>query len=161
MKSLVKLFMLTISIVLAVGLVAGCSRSFVSEGKEDVSVVPSSVPATDNPGNGVVQSNTEGAVAIEVEWLGESNGSLLFNVAMNTHSVDLDQYDLAELAVLRDDAGNEYHAVSWESVPGGHHRQGSLSFAAPDSLSLGKIKYFELIIRNIDGIEKRVLQWEL
>ncbi len=80
---------------------------------------------------------------------------------MNTHSVDLDQYDLGELAVLRDDAGNEYHPISWDSPPGGHHRRGALTFPLPDSLSQGEARYLEIVIQDIAGIEQRVLKWEL
>ena len=34
--------------------------------------------------------------------------SLTFHVAMNTYSVDLDDYDMGELATLRNDSDNEY-----------------------------------------------------
>ncbi|MBI2980610.1 MAG: hypothetical protein HYY41_07330, partial [Chloroflexi bacterium] len=82
-------------------------------------------------------------------------------VAMNTHSVDLDQYNLGELATLKDDAGNQYTPVSWDAAPGGHHRSGQLSFPVPDSVNQKKAKYIEIVIRDVAGIEQRVLKWEL
>lgn len=80
---------------------------------------------------------------------------------MDTHSVNLDQYDLKQLAVLCDDTGNEYRPASWESAAGGHHRQGTLTFALPASVREGKAKYVEMVIREVAGIKERVLKWEL
>lgn len=112
------------------------------------------------PVNGMVQSHTGGSVTIDVEWMGMENGLLTFAVAMNTHSVDLDGYDLGELAVLRDDEGNEYHPSSWHSAPGGHHRKGTLTFPIPDSLSQGSVQYLELSIRDVAGVGERFLKWK-
>ncbi len=150
-----------IPFLVVVALIAGCSTGFVSEGKDEVSIASSPVTSSQGPTNGLVQSSTGGSVTIDVEWMGEENGSLVFDVSMNTHSVDLDQYDLRELAVLRDNEGNEYNPTSWDSAPGGHHRKGTLTFPIPDSLSQGKTKYVGIVIRDVAGIEERVLKWEL
>lgn len=151
MSKFVKSPVLTISIILMVAvIVVGCSSPPPTQGE------PGSQPT-----NGLVQSNAEGSVTIDVEWTKAENGSLIFDVAMNTHSVDLDQYDLGELAVLRDDTGNEYHPVSWNAAAGGHHRSGTLAFPLPDSVSQGEAKYVEMVIRDVSGIEARVLKWEL
>ncbi len=157
-KSLVSLIL----IIVAAGLIVGCSSGFVPQREEGTSPPsPSSGSSSHEPINGLVQSNTGGAVTIDVEWVKAGDGSLIFNVSMNTHSVDLDQYDLGKLAVLRDDTGNEYYPVSWDSAPGGHHRKGTLTFPLPDSLSQEKAKYVEIMIRDVAGVEKRVLKWEL
>ena len=162
MNRSVKSSILAISIIAAAVTVVGCSSPSVPQGEEETyPASPSSDPSSHRPTNGLVQSNTGGSVTIEVEWIGAEDDSLVFNVAMNTHSVDLDQYDLRELAVLRDDTGNEYHTVSWDSAPGGHHRNGTLTFPLPDSLSQGKAKYLEIVIRDVAGIEEIVLKWEL
>lgn len=51
-----------------------------------------------------------------------------FDVGMNTHSVELDQ-DMVKIATLIDDQGNEYGPLNWEGAgPGGHHREGVLTF---------------------------------
>ena len=155
-KSLVLVILLTTVAVL----VAGCSTGFVPQGKQGANP-SSSISSFSRPANGLVQADAGGSVTIEVEWGGEEAGSLIFNVAMNTHSVDLDQYDLGTLAVLRDDTGNEYPPVSWDSAAGGHHRSGTLTFPVPDSVSQGKTKYIEMIIRDVAGIEERVFKWEL
>ncbi len=153
-----------LAIVIIVALVAviavGCSKGFSPSGEEQTSLV-SSVTSPYNPSNEMVQSNNGGAVTIDMEWRGQENGSLVFYVTMNTHSVDLDRYDLRELAVLRDNEGNEYSPTSWDSSPGGHHVRGMLSFTLPDSLEQGETEYIEIIIRDVDGIEERFLKWEL
>ncbi len=167
MTRFVKSSVLAISILMVVVTVAGCSSRFVPQPEEEAyPASPSSGSSRDfhGPVNGPVQSNTGGQVTIDVEWINwikVEDDSLIFKVTMNTHSVDLDQYDLGELAMLRDDAGYEYHPASWDSAPGGHHRRGTLAFPSPDSLSQGKARYVEMVIRDVAGIEERVLKWEL
>ncbi len=162
MSKFVKSSVLVISIIAVAVLVAGCSSGFVPQQEEETYPTSSSSSSSSHrPTNGLVQSNTGGSVTIDVEWIKAEGDSLVFNVAMNTHSVDLDQYDLGELAVLRDDTGTEYHPVSWDSAPGGHHRMGILTFPIPDSLSQGKANYVEIMIRDVASIEGRVLKWEL
>lgn len=110
------------------------------------------------PAGNMIRSSTEGAVTIDVEYLGYKDNLLSFNVAMNTHSVDLDGYDLVKLSELTDDRGNKYDAFFWDSKPGGHHRSGVLTFfrsgsqAGPDELML--------IIHNIAEIRDRTFIWE-
>lgn len=145
--------------IMVVILSSGCSSGFVATGEEDVSLV--AFPGSSNdPTNGQVQSGSGGGVTIEVEWKGDRSGSLVFYIAMNTHSVDLDGYDLGKLAMLRDYEGKEYKPVSWESRPGGHHRQGTLTFSSPDSLIQGKAKRLELIIRDVADIPEWSFIWE-
>ena len=79
-------------------------------------------------------SNDEQRVWVEVTPLNLPQGgtTLDFEVAFNTHSVNLD-FDPAAISVLRDDQGREYPALSWEGPgPGGHHRSGVLRFKVPD-----------------------------
>ena len=162
MSKFVKSSVLGIAILMVAVLVAGCSSRFVPQQEEGAyPASPSSDSSSNRPTNGLVQSNAGGSVTIDIEWIKAKDGLLMFDVSMNTHSVDLDQYDLGELAVLRDDTGNEYHPVSWDSASGGHHRQGTLTFPVPDSLSPGKAKYVEIMIRDVADIEERVLKWEL
>lgn len=166
MSKFVKSSVLIMIIILTVITAAGCSNS--RERVKDREVTPTS-PPTISPVNTTtsdpVQSNEGGSVTVNVEWVEIENlagkDSLTFYVTMNTHSVDLDNYDLGKLATLRDDSGNEYQPVSWESAPGGHHRKGTLTFGLPDSLRQGRAEYIEVVIRSVAGIAERVLKWEL
>ena len=170
MSRLVRNSVLIIFIITVASLVAGCSSRFEPVKDGEMSPVPdptgSEVNASTNtPAGNPVQSSEGGSVTIDVEWVEIENlaekDSLTFHVAMNTHSVDLDDYNLGELAMLRDDSGNEYQPASWESEPGGHHRNGILTFSLPDSLRQGRAEYVEVVIRSVAGIDERVLKWEL
>jgi hypothetical protein len=112
--------------------------------------------------DGATQSNESGQVTIAATWLGSSAGPV-FNVAMNTHAVDLDGYDLKQLAVLRVDGGREMQPSSWEAPKGGHHRSGTLTF--PTTTADGKpfisadTHTVELVIRGVAGVPERVFIW--
>lgn len=105
------------------------------------------------------QSNNEQAVAVDVTPLNLADGgnTLDFEVAFNTHSVDLD-FDPAAISVLRDGAGREYPAVAWEgAAPGGHHRSGVLRFQVPDNAP----DFIEVVIHDVAGVPERVFHWSL
>jgi len=124
------------------------------------------VPARGLPGTSLTRVNDEGAVDIEVTPLNlEAPGDTLdFQVALNTHSVDL-SFDLAALAVLRNDRGGEVTGSAWDGGRGGHHLSGRLSFSARDSagapLVTADTRYIELLIRDVAGVPERVFRWEL
>jgi len=129
-------------------LIAGCAT-------------PAEDSGLNTPLNGILQSSNAGSVTIDVEWAGTGENSITFSVSMDTHSVELDSYNLGELTVLRDDAGNEYLPLSWDAVPGGHHRQGTLTFPLPPTLDQGTARYIEMVINDVAGIAQRVLTWQL
>lgn len=106
------------------------------------------------------QVSDAGQVSISVTWNRPDSGPV-FDVAMNTHSVDLDNLDLTQLAVLETPAG-EQHPVSWDAPRGGHHRSGTLTFApiTPDgspTLGSGPVR---LVFRDVAGIPERTFQWQ-
>ena len=119
-----------------------------------VSPVKTASAAPDNP----VRSNSGGSVDFKVTLMDKTQ-ALVFNVAMDTHSVDLDSYDLKTLSVLRDGQKNEFAPVSWDAPPGGHHRSGTLTFDFPESLQQGQA--ITLIIRDVSGVPERVFEWAL
>jgi hypothetical protein len=71
-----------------------------------------------------ILTNKENNVEFKVAPISTSQ----FRITINTHSVELD-FDLTEISVLYDDAGNSYKPITWEgSGQGGHHREGILGF---------------------------------
>ena len=86
-----------------------------------------------------------------------------FVIVLDTHSVNLDAYDLGQLAIARTDDGLEVLPETWEAPKGGHHREGTLAFPrvgadgreliGPDTRGL------ELVIRDIGGVSITVIQW--
>jgi hypothetical protein len=108
------------------------------------------------------QTSVGGQVTIRVTWRGPSVGPT-FTVVMDTHAVDLDGYDLAQLAVLRTDQGQQVTPSGWDAPPGGHHREGTLTFpstTADGSPVLGpSTGTIELVFRDVARVPERVFRW--
>lgn len=102
------------------------------------------------------QSNDAGAVTVQVVPLAPGPGNTVeFQVAMNTHSVELDA-DMLTSVRLRDDAGNEYVPVAWDGpAAGGHHREGIIKFPALKS----ETRTITLVVRNVAGVPERAFKW--
>ena len=108
------------------------------------------------------QMNEGGGVTVVVEWAGKDAGPQ-FKVTMDTHSVDLDGYDLTRLSTLRTGGGRETIPLTWDAPKGGHHREGKLTFSAnamdgkpligPDTKGL------ELLIYDVAGVAQRSFNW--
>jgi len=107
---------------------------------------------------GLTRTNSGGGVTAKVTYLnpGGPEGPR-FRVVLDTHSVDLDAFDLKNVSVLRDDAGKEYQPTQMENKGGGHHREVTLAF--PKSAS--GAKQLELVIKEIAGVKERAFRWEL
>ncbi len=89
--------------------------------------------------------------------LGDGSPAATFDVAMNTHSVDL-SYDLAELATLRLDDGTELAASGWTGALGGHHVSGQLTFLGPD---LAGVQSVELVLRDVADVPAWTFAWDV
>ncbi len=113
--------------------------------------------------NEMTRTDQQGAIILDVTPLnlGTPADTLEFNVAMNTHSIDLGM-DLAMLSTLTTDTGVNVQATLWDAPRGGHHVEGRLIFPAiVDGKRLidgaGKIT---LTIIDVDA-PSRVFEWEL
>lgn len=129
---------------------------------DDPALLPTLFPNMNGSGE-LTRLNEQGAVVFEVTPLnlGIPTDTLEFDVAMNTHSVDLSM-DLATLSTLSTDTGVTVQASKWDAVPGGHHVEGKLIFAsAQDGKSIleGATK-LTLTVVNVDA-PSRVFEWEL
>jgi hypothetical protein len=94
----------------------------------------------------------------------EVNGKLVFKVALDTHTVDLSQFDLTKLAVLRTSEGKVIaDGFSWEpESESSHHRSGLLKLAATTEGTLlitPGTNYIELELKEI-GVPSRLFKWE-
>ena len=113
-------------------------------------------PAATSSG-GATQTNEGGQVTVKATWNGVSTGPV-FDIVMDTHAVDLDGYDLAQLAILRVD-GREIQPEGWDAPKGGHHRQGTLTFPATTAVITSGTRTVELVIRDVAGVPERVFRW--
>jgi hypothetical protein len=103
------------------------------------------------------QRSEAAAVTVVASWL--ATGAPAVRVAMDTHSVDLDGFDLKTLARVRLDGGGWVAPSAWDAPKGGHHREGTLAFAGLDRASLDAARIVELEIRDV-AVPSRILRWE-
>jgi hypothetical protein len=129
----------------------------------------SSMPMAGSPQQ-LTQEDTQGAVTVSATLLTPDNprpdGKLAVRLKLETHSVDLDQYQLDKLSSLRDAQGREVQAAAVESASGsGHHREAVLTFPGADAagapLLMPEAKVLTLIVRGIGGIPERTFRWQL
>ena len=105
----------------------------------------------------LTQSVTGSGVTTKVTYLNpKSADDPRFLVVLDTHSVNLDTYDLKTVAVLRD-GGKSYAPTAAENKAGGHHREVTLSFPKLTQES----KRIEIVIKDIAGVKERTFVWNL
>ena len=118
----------------------------------------------------LTQEDKQGTVTVTATLLTpdkpRTDGKLAVQVKLDTHAVDLDQYQLEKLALLRDAQGREIQALGLESPGGsGHHREGVLLFPSIDvtgkPMLSPEAKSLTLILRGIGGVQERVFRWQL
>jgi Spy/CpxP family protein refolding chaperone len=129
----------------------------------------SSMPMAGSPQQ-LTQEDRQGGVTVSATLLTpekpRADGKLAVQVKLETHSVDLDQYQLEKLAVLRDAQGREVQPAGLESASGsGHHREAVLTFPGVDTagtpLLKPEAKALTLIVRGIGGVLERTFRWQL
>jgi len=130
---------------------------------DDPALIPTLFPNNSAKGD-LTRIDEQGMVVMEVTPLnlGTPADTLEFDIAMNTHSVNLSM-DLAMLSTLSTDTGVSVQPDAWDApLGGGHHVSGKLIFpATKDGTSIldgaGKIM---LSIRDVDA-PLRLFEWVL
>lgn len=156
---------LTIVGLLLVSFLAACgadpagqpTTAPTAEGLINEAVVSSQTTALET----IVDEQGAVSVAVTPVDLSVDKPTLDFEVAMNTHSVDLSM-DLAALTTLTTDNGRSVTATLWDAVPGGHHVSGVLSFpsAVEGTAVLEEASQLTLTVRDVDAPE-RTFVWSL
>jgi hypothetical protein len=107
--------------------------------------------------------DAQGAVIVTVTPLNldRPGDTIDFEVAMDTHSVDLSM-DLAALASLSTDTGVTVTPTLWDAPMGGHHVTGKLSFPVTTGGTsvIDGVQALTLTIRDVDA-PQRTFTWEL
>lgn len=107
---------------------------------------------------GLTRTHSGGGVTVKVTYLNPQEAEdTRFQVVLDTHSVNLDSYDLKNLSLLRDDAGQSYQATKVENKGSGHHREVILIFPKPSDGA----KRLELVIQDIAKVKERAFSWDL
>jgi hypothetical protein len=104
------------------------------------------------------RTDSGGGVTIKVTYLDSKGGNdLRFQVVLDTHSVNLDGYDLKAITVLRDETGKSYLPMEVENKGSGHHREATVIFPKVSSAA----KRLELVIKDVAGNKERTFVWNL
>jgi hypothetical protein len=118
----------------------------------------------------LTRTSSEAGITVAVTFLNpllppeETEGKLIFKVALDTHTGDLLQYDLTKLVVLRTGEGLIVEeGFVWEpESESSHHRRGRLIVPATvdgQPLITPETSFLELELREI-GVPKRLFRWE-
>ena len=99
-----------------------------------------------------------GGVTVKVTYLDSKTANdLRFQVVLDTHSVNLDSYDLKSITILRDDTGKSYLPTEVENKGSGHHREVTVIFPKLSS----EAKSLEVVIKNVAGMKERTFKWDV
>jgi hypothetical protein len=108
---------------------------------------------------GAAQATTVSGVTVKVTARNTAADALTweFGVVLDTHSQELSD-DLTKSAVLRTDDGRELVPTAWKgAAAGGHHREGTLEFAAPTP----RPRSVELRIQRPGEPQPRSFRWSI
>ena len=106
-------------------------------------------------GTDATQTVSAGGVAVKATYLAQTEHESRFTIALDTHSVNLDAYDLKALSILRDDTGLVLQPTGIENKGGGHHREVALTFPRPST----RRQWLELVIKDVAGEKERTFRW--
>jgi hypothetical protein len=127
------------------------------------STSPSDSPEASGSSEPLAASATQrsegGQVTVIATWTGPTVGAAI-DVALDTHSVDLDELDLAD-ATLRNDRSETLTARPWAAPKGGHHREGALTFDGNAPEFFAGARWMELVIVGVGDLPERTLRWEV
>jgi hypothetical protein len=112
--------------------------------------------------NELTKVNSKGAVELKATLVPEksSNSHLVFEVMMNTHSVNLSQYDFTKLAAISfGTKKNITGTFKWDSSndESSHHVMGFLVW---NGVFENNYKAINLDLKGIDDISSRMFTWE-
>ena len=137
-------------LALAAIIISGCTSGYNGQkpAKEVAEIAQKAELSTVATG-----STQTGDVLIELTLISMPDGKLQFEMAANTHSIDLSQYNLMEMITL-EYGGNVIKPISAPQLSG-HHTSGNVIFNAGSDL-----KNFKVVIKGIPNVEERVFEWE-
>ncbi|MBI5391893.1 hypothetical protein HZB00_02730 [Candidatus Woesearchaeota archaeon] len=95
---------------------------------------------------------SSGTVTIDLTPVAIKNNQLVFTVNLNTHTVDLEQYNLQMLTTLSYNGKNVKPLNS--ILLAGHHNTGELVFPVE-----GKPEHFNVVIIGIPDVSMREFAW--
>lgn len=113
-----------------------------------------------------IRQSEGGGVTVDAVLLNAAGrapeGEVAFELAFNTHSVPLENYDVTKNAVIKSsDGGVAAQGLTWESAGNeSHHRSGVLKVKTGGLIGPGT-KSITLELRNLAGVPVREFKWDL
>ena len=135
------ILLIGIIVILLGGLIYSISGFFVNSDKINI-------PAGSDK---LKKKNSESTVTVDLTPKFE-NGKLYVDIEINTHTVDLSQYDLKDIVALEFE-GKSIKPVSAPKLSG-HHNSVQLIFDVGKELS-----NFKIIVKDLPDIQERVFEW--
>ncbi|WP_432666034.1 hypothetical protein R9X47_06990 [Wukongibacter baidiensis] len=138
---------------------------------EDIKITENNIDVNLEDGIDVQQfmrTNSQGRVDVGVLFtnlIEDNKDYIVFELMLNTHSVDLDEVDYAKLSRVTNDSGLIIdEGIIWEKDGGsGHHIFGYIKVPKKykeKSIIEDTTKFIELEINGLDGVESRKFIWE-
>ena len=117
------------------------------------------MPGDEKRARVLTKTSEAGDVTVDVTYLNPGEDNPAFNIKLDTHSLDLDQYKLEAIVFLRDETGKEYANPVVESPSGsGHHRSGVVRFKGVD---ISRAAAIELVIKDMAGTQERIFRFDI
>ena len=146
------------------GMMGGGGMGRMGAGSPMTATAEGPAPAPAPAAGDTEQSVEGGGVTVKVTPAtlhDESATTLDFAVSLDTHTVELN-YDLAQLALLTDNLGNEYAPAAWTpEQSGGHHVGGLLSFADRATILQDGVTEVTLTVKDVAGVAERTFVWSV
>lgn len=149
-------------LTLLVLVAAAAVVAVLTVGLSAVKPQPESAPAA-TPAPGPSQVSEAGGVQVRATFDPLTNIAgerITFAITLDTHSVDLGQFDLGRQSRVILEPGGLLTDVSWQSEGGGHHLGGTLSARAPVG-ALAGAALVRLEVAGVASEEPRRFAWRL
>lgn len=150
--------------VLALIILGGIVSWSISQAqKSQDDKLPSGQTQSDQNTDLLVRTDKQGEVEVAVMFLNPvqpNNNYLLFQIDLNTHSVDLEQFNLPANSQLQLDGQRITTGFQLETQGSGHHITYILKVPATN-IDLKKVQKMKLLVKNLDNIPERVFVWDL
>lgn len=155
-KSLLKVIVVVVLVV--VGGVVWVKRTEAPAPRAVASVVSASqsvvqaVPQQASTPSGATKENSGGEVTVGVTPVVVGATELGFDVAVNTHSVDMSTFDPKKQIVLIGLDGKDILPGNVEIEGSGHHQKLQITFSKVE-------KPWKLVVRDVGGVPAREFVW--
>ncbi|GEM_PF-4788731 len=111
-----------------------------------------STPQTTTTASGSTKENSGGDVTVSITPVVENDAELGFDVAINTHTVDMSAFDPKKQIVIIGADGKDVSPSNVAIEGSGHHQKLQITFPKVE-------KPWKLAVRDVGGVPAREFNW--